>query len=235
MRDVESLSALIAKLHDNEGFSIRVAPLNDIETKGVLPSVYRLYSFSVLYGMPLLDLLSWYGIPPSSAATEVASSNITLTAIMESMPAPAAGLALRTIREKVAMMTMRDVETVTQKIAHDHSNEELLVSPSRLSDIETKGVLPSIYRLYSLSVVYKLDMGQLLRAYGVDSTLVDAERANLGLRPSDFVISFSSGLTARQVSETLQALANYYRACGGVGFRVDFELEQFLVRELEYV
>jgi len=40
--------------------------------------------------------------------------------------------------------------------------------PSRLSDIETKGVVPSIYRLYSLSVIYRKDAREILTWYGVD-------------------------------------------------------------------
>jgi hypothetical protein len=34
---------------------------------------------------------------------------------------------------------------------------------------------------------------------------------------------------------TLQALADYYRACGGVGLKVDWELEDVLVPELQHV
>ncbi len=65
----------------------------------------------------------------------------------------AAGLNLRASRERLGL-TMRDVENATLRIAERHGNDEFIVSPSRLSDIETKGLVPSIYRVYSLAAVY---------------------------------------------------------------------------------
>ena len=59
--------------------------------------------------------------------------------------------------------------------------DEFAVSPSRLSDIETKGLVPSIFRLYSLAVIYQMDIRELLGFYGVDTALVDRERSDLGL------------------------------------------------------
>ena len=54
-----------------------------------------------------------------------------------------AGKSLRTLREKVGL-TMRDVENSSARIADRYRNEEFSIPPSRLSDIETKGILPSI-------------------------------------------------------------------------------------------
>jgi transcriptional regulator with XRE-family HTH domain len=77
------------------------------------------------------------------------------------------GHRLRTLREKLGL-TMRDIETSSERIARKHGNEEYLIPPSRLSDFETKGVIPSIYRLYSLAVIYRRDLCELLMWYGVD-------------------------------------------------------------------
>jgi hypothetical protein len=63
---------------------------------------------------------------------------------------------------------MRDVETASGRIAQKRNNDEFLIVPSRLSDFETKGVIPSIYRLYSLAVIYRRDLRELLSWYGVD-------------------------------------------------------------------
>jgi len=63
---------------------------------------------------------------------------------------------------------MQDVEAACIRIAERYSDNEFLVPPSRLSDIETKGILPSIYRFYSLAVVYRKDVRELLSWYGVD-------------------------------------------------------------------
>ena len=38
---------------------------------------------------------------------------------------------------------MRDVEAASGRIAARHGNEDFAISPSRLSDIETKGILPN--------------------------------------------------------------------------------------------
>lgn len=78
-----------------------------------------------------------------------------------------AGQNLRGLREQLGL-TMRDVETASARIAGKHSNDEFLIVPSRLSEIETKGVIPSIYRLYSLAVIYRRDLRELLSWYDVD-------------------------------------------------------------------
>ncbi len=77
------------------------------------------------------------------------------------------GQYLRNLREQLGL-TMRDVETASARIAQRHGNDEFTIQPSRLSDIETKGVLPSIFRLYSLAAIYRRDLRQILKLYGVD-------------------------------------------------------------------
>lgn len=77
------------------------------------------------------------------------------------------GLNLRGLREQLGL-TMRDVETASTRIAEKHGNDEFLIVPSRLSAFETTGVVPSIYRLYSLAVIYRRDLRELLCCYGVD-------------------------------------------------------------------
>jgi len=47
----------------------------------------------------------------------------------------------------------------------------------------------------------------------------------------DFTLTFASDLTPDQINSTLHALADYYRACGGVGFEIDFQLQDILVGE----
>jgi transcriptional regulator with XRE-family HTH domain len=78
-----------------------------------------------------------------------------------------AGVNLRVLRERLGL-TMRDVETAAARIADTRGNDEFSISTSRLSDIETKGLVPSIFRLYSLAVVYRHDLRDLLSWYGID-------------------------------------------------------------------
>ena len=44
-------------------------------------------------------------------------------------------------------------------------------------------------------------------------------------------ISFASDLTEQQIKSTLEAVADYYRACGGIGFEVKFDTIEIAVRE----
>src|SRR5215510_261657 len=108
-----------------------------------------------------------------------------------------AGKSLRTLREKLGL-TMRDVENSSARIAERYRNEEFSIPPSRLSDIETKGILPSIYRLYTLSVIYRRDLRELLAWYGVD---LNNTAADLGLvsPPKSHVSDALAGLSSVQV------------------------------------
>ncbi|HEY7354505.1 MAG TPA: helix-turn-helix transcriptional regulator [Terriglobales bacterium] len=87
-----------------------------------------------------------------------------------------AGLALRIMREKLGL-TMRDVETASEILARNRGNEDYFIPISRLSDVESKGVTPSIYRLYSLAVIYRSTLRDLLNLYGIgiDLSVADLE------------------------------------------------------------
>lgn len=84
------------------------------------------------------------------------------------------GKKLRELREQIGL-TLRDVELSSTALAESRGIEEFIINPSRLSDIETKGVIPSIYRLYVLSVLYRADFTELLRFYGVDLSFTAAD------------------------------------------------------------
>jgi len=85
-----------------------------------------------------------------------------------------AGIDLRKIRDRLGL-TMRDVENASASIAERHGSEEYLIPPSRLSDIETKGVVPSVYRFYSLAAIYHRPVRALLQLYGIDLDGIGSE------------------------------------------------------------
>lgn len=85
-----------------------------------------------------------------------------------------AGKKLREMREQIGL-TLRDVEIASTALSDVRGIEEFIINPSRLSDIETKGVVPSIYRLYVLSVIYRTDFSELLKLYGVDLSSTAAD------------------------------------------------------------
>src|SRR6478752_5105619 len=78
-----------------------------------------------------------------------------------------AGEKLKRVRDRLSL-TIRDVEEASRKIAGRHRNDEFVVGLSRLSEIENKGTVPTVYRLYSLCSIYRLDLLEVLEWYGVD-------------------------------------------------------------------
>ena len=79
----------------------------------------------------------------------------------------APGQKLRLLREKLGY-TLRDVEQSSTVLAERLKNEEYAIPLSRLSDMETKGVVPSVYRMYSLAAIYRLEFSELMSWYGID-------------------------------------------------------------------
>jgi len=107
------------------------------------------------------------------------------------------GSNLRVLREQLGL-TMRDVENATSRIAQKHGNEEFFIPPSRLSDIETKGVVPSIYRMYSLAVIYRRDIRELMSWYNVDLNAMAAD-LDLIFPPKSHVSEALANLSSIQI------------------------------------
>ena len=78
-----------------------------------------------------------------------------------------AGEKLKRVRDRLNL-TIRDVEEASRKIATRHRNDEFVVGLSRLSEIENKGTIPTLYRLYSLCSIYRLDLLDALEWYGIE-------------------------------------------------------------------
>lgn len=85
-----------------------------------------------------------------------------------------AGLKLKRTRERLGLR-YRDVEEFSQQIADRRKNNEFVIAISRLADIENRGVVPSMYKLYSLCAIYRLDLAEVLRWYGVDAGLLASD------------------------------------------------------------
>lgn len=85
-----------------------------------------------------------------------------------------AGQKLKKRREELNLR-YRDVEEASQKIASRRNNDEFAIALSRLADIENKGTVPSIYRLYSLCAIYRLDVMEVLEWYGIDLALMASD------------------------------------------------------------
>lgn len=76
------------------------------------------------------------------------------------------GQRLKRKRESLGLK-YRDVEEASNLIATNKKSDEFVINLSRLSDMENKGTVPSIYRLYSLCTIYRMDVAEVLDWYGV--------------------------------------------------------------------
>jgi transcriptional regulator with XRE-family HTH domain len=85
-----------------------------------------------------------------------------------------AGQRLKQARELLGLR-YRDVEQASLSIAQKLQNDEFALALSRLADIENKGLVPTIYRLYTLCAIYKLDFPAVLGWYGVDLSRLPAD------------------------------------------------------------
>jgi transcriptional regulator with XRE-family HTH domain len=89
-----------------------------------------------------------------------------------------AGQRLKKRREELNLR-YRDVEERSLQIASRRNNDEYAIAISRLADIENKGTVPSLYRLYSLCAIYRIDLLDVLEWYGVDVSLLPADAAQI--------------------------------------------------------
>lgn len=96
-----------------------------------------------------------------------------------------AGQKLKKTRERLGLR-YRDVEEASTKIAARHKNDEFAVALSRLADIENRGTIPSIYRIYSLCAIYRIELNEVLEWYGIkmgsigiDARTIEIDRSHL--------------------------------------------------------
>jgi hypothetical protein len=85
-----------------------------------------------------------------------------------------AGQKLRRIRERLNLR-VRDVEQASLKIADKYKNDEFAVLINRVSEIENRGLVPTIYKLYSLCAIYRLDLQDVLDWYGIPLSALAAD------------------------------------------------------------
>jgi transcriptional regulator with XRE-family HTH domain len=112
-----------------------------------------------------------------------------------------AGQKLKRTRERLNLR-YRDVEEASNQIATRHSNDEFVIALSRLSDIENKGTVPTIYRLYSLCTIYRLDINEVLDWYGVNVATLAADAASIQMERTHLI-----GFGANGYGDTQMPLA----------------------------
>ena len=93
LRDVETAAAQLAESHRNEDFQLPISRISDIESKRVLPSIYKLYALAAIYRVDLVELLRWYDLPldhfqQDASVTEPPKSHVSRVAPLTSMNVP---------------------------------------------------------------------------------------------------------------------------------------------------
>lgn len=77
------------------------------------------------------------------------------------------GEHLQDVRLRLGL-SVRDVADRSERIAHEERNHEFEISTTWLFEVETSDSIPSVYKLYSLSVIYHIKFSDLLLLYGLD-------------------------------------------------------------------
>jgi transcriptional regulator with XRE-family HTH domain len=87
-----------------------------------------------------------------------------------------AGQKLKRARERIGL-TYREVEEASQRIARVRGSDEFALALSRLADIENKDVVPSLFKLYSLSAIYHIEITEIMGWYGANVANLPADAA----------------------------------------------------------
>lgn len=102
------------------------------------------------------------------------------------------GLRLRQVRERLGL-TYRDVERASYSVSEQHARSEFILHISRLSDIENRGVVPGIHKLYSLATIYHLNPMEICKWYEVpftdhfcDGCAISAPKTHVAAPPMAF-------------------------------------------------
>ncbi len=135
-------------------------------------------------------------------------------------PSPSAGERLKELRARLGLTT-RDVEANSQRIADEKRNREYYLSHAWVTDIENGKFTPSIYKLFTLSAIYRRGFTELLSYFGLQIGDLSRYRTSIGI-PRTHLLDSNAELEAEKVSVP-------------VGFKAQFRLERtsLLVRIVE--
>lgn len=93
---------------------------------------------------------------------------------------PEWGKRLRAERERLRL-TLRDVENLSRTIAKDKQNSDYYIAHASLAEIEKGKLIPTIFKLYSLSAIYGLDYDRLAILCNVPVRDVQKDHITLAL------------------------------------------------------
>src|SRR2546421_5695187 len=83
----------------------------------------------------------------------------------------APGIRLRLLRERLGF-TMKDVEDASQKLTERFHNPKYWIPQSRLSHIENRGIVPNLFRLHAMAIIYRASIATLMSWYGIEESSI---------------------------------------------------------------
>lgn len=110
---------------------------------------------------------------------------------------PEGGKLLRAERMRVRLST-REVERLSRTIADEKKNREYYISHGWLTDAENGGYVPSVFKLYSLSIIYKRRYEEMLSFFGIHLADIGREQMWLTL-PRTHVITTQPETTTKPI------------------------------------
>lgn len=91
------------------------------------------------------------------------------------------GERLKALRKHLGIST-REVKEYSRRIATTESNPEFYISNAWLTQIENTDSIPSIYKLYSLSAIYRIKFVELLLLFGIDLERIGSHQLAMPLQ-----------------------------------------------------
>lgn len=98
------------------------------------------------------------------------------------------GEQLKDVRNRLGITT-REVEELSRKIAEEEGNPEFYISNAWLTQLENTQSNPSIYKLFSLCVIYRIKFTDLLLIFGIDLEHIGRLQMNMPM-PNTHLTSF---------------------------------------------
>jgi transcriptional regulator with XRE-family HTH domain len=96
------------------------------------------------------------------------------------------GEQLKGIRNRLGVTT-REVEELSRRIAEDYGNAEYCISNAWLTQLENGNSVPSIYKFFSLSAIYRTQFWDLLRIFHLDVDAIAKYQTELPLQNTHLV------------------------------------------------
>jgi hypothetical protein len=80
-RDVKYLTRILAERYADNGYTVRISALADIENHGTAPSifrlgVFRLDSLCMVYALDMPSVLDWFGVLPKKSQRTFVQANV---------------------------------------------------------------------------------------------------------------------------------------------------------------